>query len=81
MKYPSNNIIYGNRGMTLEYLINSSNDYYRMVDKAIVYKKPTPITVARVNFPSRYEENPPRNVLLLFQLFIFITSVLSHALH
>ncbi len=55
MKYPSNNIIYGNRGMTLEYLINSSNDYYRMIDKAIVYKKPTPITVARVNFPSRYE--------------------------
>ncbi len=54
MKYPSN-IIYGNRGMTLEYLINCYNDYYRSIDKAIIYKKPTPITVAKVNYPSRYE--------------------------
>ena len=54
MKYPSN-IIYGNRGMTLEYLINSSNDYYKLIDKAIVYKKPTPITVSHVNYPSRFE--------------------------
>ena len=54
MKYPSN-IIYGNRGMTLEYLINSSNEYYKLIDKAIVYKKPTPITVSHVNYPSRFE--------------------------
>lgn len=56
MMYPSkSNINYGNRGMTLEYLINSSNNYYLLVDKAVIYKKPTPITVARVNYPSRYE--------------------------
>lgn len=55
MKYKTQNIVYGNRGMTLEYLINSSNEYYRLIDKAIVYKKPTPITVSRVNFKSRFE--------------------------
>ena len=48
-------IIYGNRGMTLEYLLNSSNQYYKDIDKAIIYKKPTPITITKVNYPSRYE--------------------------
>lgn len=54
MKHPSS-IIYGNRGMTLEYLLNCSNQYYKDIDKAIIYKKPTPITVAKVDYPSRYE--------------------------
>ena len=49
------NIIYANRGMTLEYLINSSNEYYKTIDKAIVYKKPTPIKVTKVDYPSRYQ--------------------------
>ena len=55
MTYPYKNIIYSNRGMTLEYLINTSNEYYRMIDKAIIYKKPTPITVAKVDYKSRFE--------------------------
>ena len=44
---------YGNRGMTLEEDINISNDYYRDNDIAIIYKKPTPITVNKVDFRSR----------------------------
>jgi len=61
MNYPygiikgKNNVSYSNRGMTLEYFINCSNDYYRTVDKAIIYKKPTPISVVKVDYPSRYE--------------------------
>ncbi len=61
MKYPNNiikvnkTISYGNRGMNLEYLINSSNEYYKSTNRAIIYKKPTPITVVKVDYPSRYE--------------------------
>lgn len=42
-----------NRGMTLESEINDSNDYYREIDKAIIYKKPTPIKIVKVDYPSR----------------------------
>ena len=46
---------YANRGMTLEHDISLANEYYRCNDIAIVYKKPTPITIAKVNYPSRRE--------------------------
>ena len=46
-------ISHKNRGMTLENDINSSNDYYREIDKAYIYKKPTPIKVTKVDYPSR----------------------------
>lgn len=46
---------YANRGMSLEEDISLSNEYYRINDQAIVYKKPTPITIAKVNYPSRCE--------------------------
>ena len=42
-----------NRGMTLEYEINLSNEYYREIDKAYIYKKPTPIKIVNVDYPSR----------------------------
>ena len=42
-----------NRGMTLEYEINLSNEYYRDIDKAYIYKKPTPIKIVKVDYPSR----------------------------
>ena len=42
-----------NRGMTLESEINSSNEYYREKDKAYIYKKPTPIKITKVDYPSR----------------------------
>lgn len=42
-----------NRGMTLESEINESNEYYRSIDKAYIYKKPTPIQIVKVDYPSR----------------------------
>ena len=46
-------INYKNRGMTLESDINISNEYYRDIDKAFIYKKPTPIKITKVDYPSR----------------------------
>ena len=42
-----------NRGMTLENDLNDTNLYYREIDKAIIYKKPTPIKITKVDYPSR----------------------------
>ena len=61
MRYPGgikktksiSNISYKNRGMTLENDINESNNYYIEIDKAYIYKKPTPIQVTKVDFPSK----------------------------
>ena len=60
MKYPngitklsSNSISYGNRGMNFEAEINITNEYYLIENTAIIYKKPTPITINKVDFPSR----------------------------
>lgn len=77
MKYPSGirkgkvsfeqqkNINYGNRGMTLEADINQSNQYYLEIDRALIYKKPTPIKVHEVDYRNQgkviqkaYFENP-----------------------
>ena len=46
---------YANRGMTLEADLKASNDYYLANDTAVIYKKPTPITISKVNYPSRAE--------------------------
>lgn len=46
-------ISHKNRGMSLEADINISNEYYRDIDKAYIYKKPTPIKVTKVDYPSR----------------------------
>lgn len=46
-------ITYNNRGMLLESEINISNEYYREKDKAYIYKKPTPIKITKVDYPSR----------------------------
>ena len=63
MKYPnkiSNNykttISYGNRGMSLEDDINATNEFYRSIDRAIIYKKPTPITISKVIYNSNKEK-------------------------
>ena len=60
MKYPNGvnkNFIplkaYGNRGMDLESDLNMTNEYYRINDIAIIHKKPTPITINKVDFKSR----------------------------
>lgn len=46
---------YANRGMSLEGDIASTNEFYLVNDRAIIYKKPTPITISKVSFPSRRE--------------------------
>ncbi len=47
------NTIYGGRGMTLEDELNATNAYYLQVNRAVVYKKPTPIQIVRVDYPAR----------------------------
>lgn len=50
---PNNRYInYKNRGMFLEHIINDSNTYYLSKDKAVIYKKPTPIKVLNVCYRS-----------------------------
>jgi recombination protein U len=60
MKYPggvvSKNksiVNYANRGMNFEADINITNKYYLDEDIAVIYKKPTPITINKVSYPSR----------------------------
>lgn len=61
MNYPnritkqSKNTLYGNRGMNLEHELNETNNYYLVNDIAVIYKKPTPITITKVDYPSRTE--------------------------
>lgn len=42
-----------NRGMTLEDDLNTTNQVYRDLNKALIYKKPTPITIVKVDYPAR----------------------------
>lgn len=48
-------ITHKNRGMSLEEDINESNTYYLTRNIGIIYKKPVPITIAKVEFKSRQE--------------------------
>lgn len=57
MNYPNKkniiyhkNINYANRGMDLENIINETNEYLLKNDIAIIYKKPTPIGVVKVEY-------------------------------
>ena len=59
MKYPmkihktEKKINYGNRGMDLEHDLNETNQYYLNNDIAVIYKKPTPVTITKVSYHSR----------------------------
>ncbi len=60
IKYPTKKALYTsektsakNRGMTFEVLIDETNAFYRLMNKAIIYKKPTPIQIVRVDYPRR----------------------------
>ena len=62
MKYPAgftgsknHSINYANRGMNFEADINITNDYYLKEDIAVIYKKPTPITINKVDYKSRID--------------------------
>ncbi len=57
MNYPNNikkeynkRVTYGNRGMDLENLINMANETYIDNNIAIIYKKPTPIGIVKVDY-------------------------------
>lgn len=41
------------RGMSLESDINTTNESYLIDDEAIIYKKPTPITIVKTDYPKR----------------------------
>ena len=43
----------GGRGMALEHDINVTNQYYLDEDRAVIHKKPTPVTIVKVDYPSR----------------------------
>ena len=42
-----------NRGMNLEKELNHSNTYYKETNRALIYKKPTPVQIVHVDYPSR----------------------------
>ncbi|WP_019413372.1 Holliday junction resolvase RecU [Paenisporosarcina sp. TG20] len=44
---------YSNRGKTLEDEINETNEYYMQHGTAVIHKKPVPIQVVQVEYPSR----------------------------
>lgn len=46
---------YDNRGMNLENDLNETNNYYLLQNIAVVYKKPTPVKIVEVDYPSRKE--------------------------
>lgn len=48
-----NNHSYSNRGKTLEDELSESNEYYLTRNIAVIHKKPVPIQVVKVNYPSR----------------------------
>ena len=72
-------VYHGNRGMALEDDINETNQYYLNNNIAVIHKKPTPISIRKVDYPSRLEqiimEFTKENILILKQkkrgIFIF----------
>ena len=40
-------------GMLFENELNLSNEYYRNIGKALIYKKPTPVQIVKVDYPTR----------------------------
>lgn len=44
---------YSNRGMSFENIINETNEYYLSHNVAMIHKKPIPIQIVKVDYPSR----------------------------
>ncbi len=42
-----------NLGMQLEDMINQSNEYYLVNNRAVIHKKPTPVQIVKVDYPAR----------------------------
>lgn len=54
-KLNNSNINYSNRGMALESDLNETNIYYLTNNIAVIYKKPTSITITKVEHPKSGE--------------------------
>ena len=52
-KYVKPHISTSNRGMSLEEDINTTNENYLRDGVAVIHKKPTPITIVKVDYPKR----------------------------
>lgn len=50
---PDSNVSKARRGMSLEDDLNKTNSFYLDVDRAVIFKKPTPIQVVEVSYPAR----------------------------
>ena len=50
------NINNKNKGMFLEDVINNTNEYYRLNNSALIYKKPTPIQIVKLSTDKKYIE-------------------------
>jgi recombination protein U len=46
-------VSYSNRGMNFEAMINETNAYYLQNNIAMIHKKPIPIQIVKVDYPSR----------------------------
>ncbi|ETP70652.1 Holliday junction resolvase [Planococcus glaciei] len=44
---------FSNRGKTLEDELNETNDYYLQLGLAVIHKKPVPVQIVKVEYPSR----------------------------
>jgi len=44
---------HSNRGMSFENMINETNEYYLQNNIAVIHKKPIPIQIVKVDYPSR----------------------------
>ena len=49
----TNKSYFKSHGMLFENGLNITNEYYRINNIAIIYKKPTPVQVVRVDYPAR----------------------------
>ncbi|PYZ98380.1 Holliday junction resolvase RecU [Alteribacter lacisalsi] len=52
-KTVSKDVRFSNRGMSLEEDINETNEYYLAREIAVIHKKPTPLQIVNVHYPSR----------------------------
>ncbi len=53
-------------GMLFENALNTTNEYYRLHNKAIIYKKPTPIQVVKVDYPDRTKAKITEELIIKF---------------
>lgn len=53
LKISKKDYSFSNRGKTLEDELSEANEYYLSNDIAVIYKKPIPIQVVKVDYPSR----------------------------